>query len=137
MTLRVTNFENLSKCIGIQKPNNVSFFLLHFETTQIKNENDVRDISIEQRNCRFPDERWPLHASLPYSIASCMTYTQIQIELDLCNCTLHFAPIECNHFRVMRRNTKLIAHFNFIQQTQTSIVITHRWNALKNTTLKV
>lgn len=66
------------------------------QTTEIENDAGVRDVSIEKRQCRFPDERWPLNASLPYSFNSCLIYTRIQIELELCNCTLHFAPIECN-----------------------------------------
>ncbi|XP_031634348.1 uncharacterized protein LOC116347769 [Contarinia nasturtii] len=71
-------------------------------TTQVKNSEDVRDVSFETRNCLFSDERWPDDASLPYSTVSCWIYLRVYFELELCNCTLHFAPIEykdyyCNY----------------------------------------
>lgn len=61
----------------------------------MRNSINIRDISIERRRCRFPDERWPLNASLPYSLASCFIYSRVKYELESCNCTLHFAPDEC------------------------------------------
>lgn len=71
---------------------------------------NVRDLSIEKRQCRYPEERWPLDASLPYGFASCMIYTRVRIDLELCNCTLHFAPIECNvaYFIIIKLDFKFI-----------------------------
>ncbi|XP_031627739.1 pickpocket protein 19-like [Contarinia nasturtii] len=95
---------------------------MRFRTTQIVNTADVQDISIEKRQCRFSDERWPLNASLPYNFQSCLIYTRVQIDLDLCNCTLHFAPIEyanqyCNHKQmecIKKHTTKYIANAQMI-----------------------
>lgn len=70
------------------------FFLM--KTTQVENMDNVRDLPIEKRHCRYSDERWPSNASLPYGFVSCLIYSRVQIELELCNCTGHFAPIECN-----------------------------------------
>lgn len=56
---------------------------------------NTREESIAKRQCRFPDERWPSTATLPYSYASCLTYVRVQFELKLCNCTIHTSPIEC------------------------------------------
>lgn len=56
---------------------------------------NAREESIVKRQCRFPDERWPATATLPYSFASCLTYLRVQYELDLCNCTIHTSPEEC------------------------------------------
>ncbi|XP_031621609.1 uncharacterized protein LOC116339717 [Contarinia nasturtii] len=68
------------------------------KTTQMINSADIRDLSIEKRQCRFPDERWPPNASMPYSFATCFIYVRAQLEIQLCNCTLHFAPSECKKF---------------------------------------
>lgn len=86
------------------------------KTTQIKNDDDVRDLSIEKRQCRFPDERWPSDASLPYSSMTCLTYKKVERDLERCNCTLPFAPIECNEIslnidRIEIDGTSFIASF--------------------------
>lgn len=69
--------------------------MYRIQTIETENTVEVRDESIEKRQCRFPDERWPTNASLPYSFAACLTYRRVQYELDLCNCTIHTSPVEC------------------------------------------
>lgn len=67
----------------------------NFQTIEMENAAGVRGESIQNRKCRFSDERQLPAASLPYSFASCLTYARIQTELNLCNCTIHTSPIEC------------------------------------------
>lgn len=66
-----------------------------YQTIETENSDIIREESIEKRQCRFPDERSPEGASLPYSFAACLIYRRVFIELELCNCTIHTSPIEC------------------------------------------
>ncbi|XP_055306589.1 pickpocket protein 11-like [Sitodiplosis mosellana] len=96
-----------------------------FHTSQVENDVDVRDLSIDERQCRFADERWPLDASLPYSFSACMIYTRVQIELERCNCTIHFAPVEyknqyCNYeqmkcIETLNGNTLEFDHHHYVK----------------------
>lgn len=63
---------------------------------RVINSDDFQDLSIEKRMCRFPHERWHANASLHYSFISCEIYMRVENEMKNCNCTLHFAPSECN-----------------------------------------
>lgn len=70
------------------------------QTLETDNSAHAREESIVKRQCRFPDERWPSTATLPYSFASCLTYLRVQYELDLCNCTIHTSPKECELHKI-------------------------------------
>lgn len=71
----------------------------HLQTIETENSIDTRDVPIERRKCRFPDERWPTNATLPYSFASCLIYNRVWLEIGLCNCTIHTSPIECKEIK--------------------------------------
>lgn len=66
-----------------------------FQTIEMDNSKNIREESIGKRQCRFPDERLPENASLPYSFAACLIYRRVALELEHCNCTIHTSPIEC------------------------------------------
>lgn len=67
---------------------------LSFSTMEMHNTKEVQDQTIEQRKCRFPQER--LEDSVqPYSFASCMTDLRIKLEFQYCNCTATMGPFEC------------------------------------------
>lgn len=68
-----------------------------FSVVDIINEPEVSWIEPDVRQCRFPDE-------LPtnflgyrhYSYSVCIFQCRIEAQLELCNCTSHFSPIEYN-----------------------------------------
>lgn len=70
-------------------------YTLSIQPIEVENAINIREESIEKRQCRFPDERFPENASLSYSFAACLIYRRVALELELCNCTIHTSPIEC------------------------------------------
>lgn len=66
----------------------------HKQTVEITNSNEVHDIPIKNRDCRFPHERI-FGSVMPYSMSACFTQLRIRIELEKCNCTMPTSPIEC------------------------------------------
>lgn len=64
------------------------------QTIEMFNSIDVLSKTIDQRQCRFPEEHlddW----EWPYSFSSCLTRLRINLELKMCNCTLHTSPSKC------------------------------------------
>lgn len=59
--------------------------------TDIENAAEVRQLSVSQRKCRFPDENY-LSVSKTYSYSACVVQCRMQAQLDKCNCTSHLMP---------------------------------------------
>lgn len=60
------------------------------QTIDVENTADIRDVPIDVRGCRFPDEQ-PASAGpvrTAYGISSCFTELRVEIELARCNCTM-------------------------------------------------
>ncbi|XP_014294534.1 sodium channel protein Nach isoform X1 [Halyomorpha halys] len=57
----------------------------------IENGADVRDLSVHQRKCRFPDENY-LESSYKYSYSACVVECRRKEQLRICNCTSHLMP---------------------------------------------
>jgi acid-sensing ion channel, other len=64
-----------------------SFAYVAIKTAEFHNHHDVRQESMESRNCRFPSERYETF-NLPYSINYCKYIDRVQREMKTCNCTL-------------------------------------------------
>lgn len=60
------------------------------------NDKEIQNISIEQRNCRFPYEIQHISQEW-YSFPRCLTQLRVEYELKNCNCTLHTAPEFCTY----------------------------------------
>ncbi|CAA9999232.1 unnamed protein product [Nesidiocoris tenuis] len=76
-------------------------------TIEIENDPDLRELSIYQRKCRFPDEN-NLKSAEFYSYSSCIVDCRRRAQMELCNCTSHFMPktSKCNrntHLESLRR----------------------------------
>ncbi|BES96243.1 Amiloride-sensitive sodium channel [Nesidiocoris tenuis] len=59
--------------------------------TGIDNDPEVRELSVYQRKCRFPDENYMKSADF-YSYSSCIVDCRRRAQMELCNCTSHFTP---------------------------------------------
>lgn len=51
----------------------------------------TRDVSVEQRKCRFPDENI-LNVHKHYSYSGCSVQCRKDKQLQMCNCTSHLIP---------------------------------------------
>lgn len=51
----------------------------------------VKDVSIAQRNCRYPDES-NLDVYRYYSYSTCNVQCRKDAQMNTCNCTHHFMP---------------------------------------------
>lgn len=58
---------------------------------EIDNQPEVKDVSIEQRNCRFMDES-DLDVYSYYSYSACCVQCRKDAQLKICNCTHHLIP---------------------------------------------
>ncbi|XP_031330649.1 sodium channel protein Nach [Photinus pyralis] len=58
---------------------------------EIVNQLEVRDVSVEQRNCRFPEES-DLATYKYYSYSACNVECRKDAQLAKCNCTHHYMP---------------------------------------------
>lgn len=75
----------------------VSFiYTLHLQQT-ISDEN-VQEIDIPRRKCRFPDEN-NLTVARKYSFAACNLQCQKKAHMILYNCTHHYMPFACNYLQ--------------------------------------
>ncbi|KAK9499911.1 hypothetical protein O3M35_002850 [Rhynocoris fuscipes] len=65
---------------------------LRFQVNEIENDPALRrEVSVEQRNCRFPDEN-DIPMFKYYSYSTCVTYCRARAQIHYCNCTHHFMP---------------------------------------------
>ncbi|KAM7353604.1 pickpocket 29 isoform 1-T1 [Cochliomyia hominivorax] len=62
-----------------------------FNVEEYDNNPDVKHESIQQRSCKFPDEKDP-GSPWHYSFSTCMSYLRIRFELEKCNCTHFTSP---------------------------------------------
>ena len=64
---------------------------IFIKVNDIKNENGVRDVAVNKRNCRFPDEN-NLDIYPVYSTSGCLVNCRKNLQLSYCNCTSFFMP---------------------------------------------
>lgn len=57
----------------------------------IENDEGIRDVSIDQRNCRYYDEN-NLNVHKLYSYSACSVQCRKDAQLRMCNCTSHLMP---------------------------------------------
>lgn len=72
-----------------------------FATLQVKEiENDplLTQVSIQQRNCRFPNEN-NLKVYDVYSNSACIVNCRAEAQLRICNCTPHYLRIRMFIFK--------------------------------------
>lgn len=70
----------------------------YFSVKNIENDPLTRDVSVEQRNCRYSDENI-LDVHNYYSYSACTVQCRKDKQMQMCNCTSHLMP-----------NTKISAH---------------------------
>ncbi|KAK5638688.1 hypothetical protein RI129_012983 [Pyrocoelia pectoralis] len=58
---------------------------------EIHNQPEVRDVSVDQRNCRFPEES-NLDTYKSYSYSACNVQCRKDAQIARCNCTHHYMP---------------------------------------------
>ncbi|XP_031333865.1 sodium channel protein Nach-like [Photinus pyralis] len=79
-------FDGISVSPHLNEENHI---LLRVEDTV--NEPEVESLSIEKRNCRYPNENY-LQTSKVYSYPACIIQCLKNIHLNSCNCTHHLMP---------------------------------------------
>ncbi|XP_055632460.1 sodium channel protein Nach [Toxorhynchites rutilus septentrionalis] len=81
----------------------IDYFIAYNRQISVKNiENDpeTKQVSVEQRMCRYPDEN-NLNVHKYYSYSACSVQCRRDKQLQLCNCTSHLMPntdptLKCN-----------------------------------------
>lgn len=66
-------------------------FRRFFVINEIENQPEVKDVSIEQRNCRFMEES-DLEVYSYYSYSACSVQCRKDAQLKICNCSHHLIP---------------------------------------------
>ncbi|KAJ1525493.1 hypothetical protein ONE63_010302 [Megalurothrips usitatus] len=66
-------------------------FHMRFAVTEIENDPQLLDVSVAQRNCRFPREN-PLTLHNKYSYSTCIVECHAHYQMKFCNCTHHYMP---------------------------------------------
>ncbi|XP_076260141.1 pickpocket protein 11-like [Rhynchophorus ferrugineus] len=65
-----------------------------FQVIEIENSKQVHSLSVENRECRFPEElpvNFKVHKL--YSYSTCMVQCHAENHIRLCNCTHHLMPV--------------------------------------------
>ncbi|XP_066996183.2 sodium channel protein Nach [Anabrus simplex] len=68
-----------------------TFFHRWYHIKEVENEPEVREMTIKQRGCRFPDEGG-LDVFQKYSYTGCLTQCRKDAQISLCNCSNHQTP---------------------------------------------
>lgn len=64
-----------------------------FQVIEIDNDEEVRQLPVHKRGCRFPDEPTPnLKAHSLYSYSTCIVQCHADAQMRFCNCTHHLMP---------------------------------------------
>lgn len=71
---------------------NVFKNMLLQQIKEIENDPLLKQVSIKQRNCRFPDEN-NLRVYNVYSNSACIVNCRAEAQLEMCNCTPHYLRI--------------------------------------------
>ncbi|XP_036329636.1 sodium channel protein Nach-like [Rhagoletis pomonella] len=66
-------------------------FVRHFSKRDIQNDEQIRETSVAQRNCRFSDEN-NLDVHRYYSYSACTVQCRKDRQIELCNCSSHLSP---------------------------------------------
>ncbi|XP_034473687.1 sodium channel protein Nach [Drosophila innubila] len=66
-------------------------FTRYVSKRDIENDEAIRETSIHQRNCRFPDENI-LDVHGYYSYSACTVQCRKDRQMELCNCSSHLSP---------------------------------------------
>ncbi|BES96238.1 Amiloride-sensitive sodium channel [Nesidiocoris tenuis] len=76
---------------NILRPDTDRHISAYISVIDIENPPEVRDLSIYQRKCRFPDEN-NLRSAGAYSYSACIVDCRRTAQMNLCNCTSHLTP---------------------------------------------
>ncbi|XP_066902904.1 sodium channel protein Nach [Halyomorpha halys] len=68
-------------------------YSMSFQVNEIDNDAALSEVSVEQRNCRFPLENF-LNLYDYYSYSTCVVNCRAKAQIDFCNCTHHFIPFQ-------------------------------------------
>ncbi|KAF6200687.1 hypothetical protein GE061_005131 [Apolygus lucorum] len=66
-------------------------FDMVLHVVEIENDPSLNEVSVRQRNCRFPDENI-LQTHNYYSYSACVVDCRIKFGIKMCNCTHHHMP---------------------------------------------
>ncbi|KAL7741307.1 hypothetical protein ACLKA6_013755 [Drosophila palustris] len=66
-------------------------FVRYVSKRDIENDEAIRETSVQQRNCRFPDENI-LDVHRYYSYSACTVQCRKDRQIELCNCSSHLSP---------------------------------------------
>lgn len=86
---------------------------LNRRTISVKNiENDplTRDVSVEQRSCRYADENI-LNVHGYYSYSACFVQCRKDKQLQMCNCTSHLMPNTEEHLHCDMNGLKCLNNY--------------------------
>jgi hypothetical protein len=64
---------------------------VHLVVRETENEDGVREVGADKRNCHFPWEQRTDHYP-QYSYSACIVECRRRAEMALCNCTTHLLP---------------------------------------------
>ncbi|KAG5878520.1 hypothetical protein JTB14_018903 [Gonioctena quinquepunctata] len=67
-------------------------FQRYFAIKEIENQPQVKDVSVEQRKCRFPEESMGIDVHRFYSYSSCCVQCRKEAQLQKCGCVHHLMP---------------------------------------------
>ncbi|GLV44091.1 pickpocket 13 [Carabus blaptoides fortunei] len=68
-------------------------YIKQFNVIEIANDDEVRQVPVRKRGCRFPDEPPPeLKVHNFYSYSTCVVQCHADAQMRFCNCTHHLMP---------------------------------------------
>ncbi|XP_021916966.1 sodium channel protein Nach isoform X2 [Zootermopsis nevadensis] len=63
----------------------------YIKINRISNQEEVHDVDIPKRSCRFPNENY-INIYPVYSVSACLVNCRRNLQLQLCNCTSYYMP---------------------------------------------
>nr|CAI5832737.1 unnamed protein product [Callosobruchus analis] len=68
------------------------FFNISIKVIEISNEDEIKNINVEKRGCKFPWENEGVLVHKHYSYSTCVVQCHAENHIRLCNCTHHLMP---------------------------------------------
>ncbi|XP_073848122.1 pickpocket 29 isoform X1 [Musca autumnalis] len=95
--------------------------IYRFNVEEYDNNPDVKEEALQQRSCKFPNEKDP-GSPWHYSFSTCMSYLRIKFELDQCNCTHFTSPEKYKPFYCDTKGLRCISDAQITAQVKEFVV---------------
>lgn len=69
----------------------MDFYRRQLTVKNVENDPEAKDVSVTQRNCRFPDENY-MEVHKFYSFSACSVQCRKDEQVRLCGCNSHTMP---------------------------------------------